>query len=353
MPPGHDRNVIYTYRYLRIGMIALLLMLIFSVGYQAWSTTGGRCWLGSISAYYFTPARTVFVGSLCALGACLIAYKGHTPEEDVLLDFSGLLAFVVAMVPTTPDSLCGPNAYSQTLPEIGAAVSNNIWSLIAATAVGLVLRRLLRPREAAPDLPSKRGLLFGVISLVCIAVLALELAFFLVTRGRFIEISHYAAAVTMVIGVIGVMVLSALREEVERSPLVQKGEASASYVQSPATKFKKAYLVIAGLLVAALGVAVLVAVLTNFDHLTLWIELAVIALFGVYWAVQTRELWNLTESTTIASIAGQPRPAEPAGEPSEAEGQGSEEKPSVRAEEVPAAPTAAAVEGRGADIVAQ
>ena len=33
--------------------------------------------------------------------------------------------------------------------------------------------------------------------------------------------------------------------------------------------------------------------LTSFDHLILWVEFIVIVLFGAYWAVQTRELWNL------------------------------------------------------------
>ena len=104
MPPSRTRDVVLTYRYLRGAMIALLLMLLLSVGYQWWWETDHSCWLGSISAYYYTPARSVFVGSLCALGASLIAYKGHSPEEDVLLNFSGFMAFVVAMVPTVPDA---------------------------------------------------------------------------------------------------------------------------------------------------------------------------------------------------------------------------------------------------------
>ena len=336
MPPGHDRNVIYTYRYLRVAMIALLLMLVFSVAYQWWMESGRTCWLGSISAYYFTPARTIFVGSLCALGVCLIAYKGHTPEEDVLLDFSGFMAFVVAMVPTVPDSLCGPNAYSQTLPEIGSAVRNNIWSLIVATVIALIIRRLLRPRAAASDTPTRRGWLIVMVSVACAAVLAIELVLFLILRERFIEVSHNVAAVTMVVGVIGVMVFSALRGEVPRH-------------------YKGIYLAIAAALLFALVGALVVAALTNFDHLTLWVELAVIVLFGAYWGVQTRELWNLTEPmTTIASVAAEPRRARPDAEaPTTAEDDGPVQQSPAPATPSAPAPDAAAVEGRVADTVAQ
>src|SRR6478672_993493 len=177
MAPGRTRDVVFTYRYLRGAMIALLLMLLVSVGYQWWWETGGSCWLGSISAYYYTPARTVFVGSLCALGACLIAYKGHSPEEDVLLNFSGFMAFVVAMVPTLPDGRCGPNAYTPTPAEIAMAVRNNIWSLVVvavlAAVVVVVLRRTSAGRRApAAGRPATRTM---VVTVICAGILLGEL----------------------------------------------------------------------------------------------------------------------------------------------------------------------------------
>ena len=133
-----NRDVVYTYRYLRAAMVVLLFMMLFSVSYEwfwHWRDTGQSCFLGSISAYYYTPVRTVFVGSLCALGAVLIAYKGHSSAEDVLLNFSGFMAFVVAMVPTVPDSLCGASGFALSSSEIAMAVRNNIWTLIVAAVI--------------------------------------------------------------------------------------------------------------------------------------------------------------------------------------------------------------------------
>ena len=290
MAPGRTRDVVFTYRYLRGAMIALLLMLLLSVGYQWWWETDHSCWLGSISAYYYTPARTVFVGSLCALGASLIAYKGHSPEEDVLLNFSGFMAFVVAMVPTVPDGRCGPNAYTQSPAEIAAAVRNNIWSLVVVAVVAAVVAAWLKRGALTRD-PSERPTVRSVVvSVVCGLVLLAELTLFLALRDRFIALSHGIAAGTMVAGVIAVMVFSALRAE-ERHEGATGGGAARGIA------YKRIYIAIAVALALALGVTVLAALtVSGFDHLILIAEVIIIVLFATYWGVQTKELWDLRDA---------------------------------------------------------
>ena len=286
MAQERTRDVVLTYRYLRGAMIALLLMLLLSVVYQWWWETGHSCWLGSISAYYYTPARGVFVGALCALGGGLIAYQGHSAEEDVLLDFSGLMAFVVALVPTEPDGRCGPNAYTQTAPEIAAAVRNNIWSLLVVTVLAAAVAAWLgRPGRREPRRP--RSTRSVVVSIACGAVVLGELVLFLVLRDRFIALSHGIAAVTMVAGVIAVMVLSASRAE-ERHQGAADGRGSV---------YKRVYIALAAALAVALGVAVVTALaVAGFDHLVLIAEVIIIVLFGTYWGVQTKELWDLRDA---------------------------------------------------------
>lgn len=56
---------------------------------------------GSISAYYHTPMRDVFVGSLFAIGAFLYLYKGYSKKEDIVLDFAGIFALCIALLPTS------------------------------------------------------------------------------------------------------------------------------------------------------------------------------------------------------------------------------------------------------------
>ncbi len=56
---------------------------------------------GSISAYYHTPMRNVFVGSLFSIGTFLYLYKGFSKEENIALNFAGIFALCVALLPTS------------------------------------------------------------------------------------------------------------------------------------------------------------------------------------------------------------------------------------------------------------
>ena len=98
-----------TYFYLRLGMgvIAVLLPL------TLW--LGGRFVLSippqtSMSAYYHTEMRDVFVGALFAAGFALLLYKGFSRSEDWALNLAGVLAVGVAYFPTKAESIlrCHP-----------------------------------------------------------------------------------------------------------------------------------------------------------------------------------------------------------------------------------------------------
>ena len=67
-----------------------LVVLVFAAVVIEWWSTGPSCLQPSISAYYYTPVRAVFVGVLVTMGVCLIALKGSTEAEDVLLNVAGI-----------------------------------------------------------------------------------------------------------------------------------------------------------------------------------------------------------------------------------------------------------------------
>jgi hypothetical protein len=83
----------------------------------------------SISAYYFTPTHSIFVGGLVAIGVALIAVKGSTDLEDALLNVAGVLAPIVAFVPTSPpraDDVCKATGFIGDNPK--AMIDNNLLS---------------------------------------------------------------------------------------------------------------------------------------------------------------------------------------------------------------------------------
>lgn len=71
-----------------IGAVVLLATSIVIESFHAENAVTGAQWClqNSISAYYYTPARAIFVGCMFLVGFSLIAYKGHDWSEDFLLN---------------------------------------------------------------------------------------------------------------------------------------------------------------------------------------------------------------------------------------------------------------------------
>ena len=140
----------WTYRYLRLGMLGSVLLLGISLLIEI---SDDDCLRGSISAYYHSPVRTVFVGVLLVIGFALIAYQGRSGLEDLFLNMAGMLAPFVAFVPTTSRG-CG----DEDLSAIdSAAMHNNVTAYLIAAAIGVVVGLVLVFREAEGTGPVARA----------------------------------------------------------------------------------------------------------------------------------------------------------------------------------------------------
>jgi hypothetical protein len=83
---------------LMIGVIAVLLPFVlilanFAIGHGVQH---------SMSGYYYTPMRNMFVGALCAIGVFLVAYEGYDRPDRAITDGAGLCTICIAFFPTTP-----------------------------------------------------------------------------------------------------------------------------------------------------------------------------------------------------------------------------------------------------------
>lgn len=105
------RHMIVSYRLLRrfLGCLGLALPVALVAG-GFWSES---CVRPSISAFYYSSSpilHSLFVGTMCAIGAFLVCYKGHPREprdflnDDWISTFAGICAFGIALFPTDPRS---------------------------------------------------------------------------------------------------------------------------------------------------------------------------------------------------------------------------------------------------------
>src|ERR1700712_2014601 len=85
-----------TYRYLRIGIGATIVVIFVAV---AVVTIDTERFLPSISQYFYTPARSSFTGALVAASIALFALAGRGPER-ALLNAAAIFAPLIAFVST-------------------------------------------------------------------------------------------------------------------------------------------------------------------------------------------------------------------------------------------------------------
>ena len=275
-------SVLSTYRYLRVAMVLLVLLLSAAVVLQIFGADPD-CWQRSVSAYYYTPARAVFVASLCAIGACLVVYRGNTDAEDVALNASGLLAFVVAFVPTQVDDTC-PASNVPTPAELDAAVTNNVWALIVGGAALTAVSWFLRVRTA----PDERGGSLSVWPLVASSVGVVVLPFVFVRWHDSVrDHGHDVAAIALFAGIVVVVAMNAL------------GLAAQSDGGTPVARRVANRYTVVGVAMVGTFVGVLVAhwAVPSFLQWLFWLEALLIAEFAAYWVLQTVELWNVVERT--------------------------------------------------------
>ncbi|MBP3086189.1 diphosphate--fructose-6-phosphate 1-phosphotransferase [Mycolicibacterium fortuitum] len=283
---GNDpSDTMVTYRYVRVGLVALVVFLLTSLAF----TWAHSCPQGSISAFFYTRTHAVFLASLCAIGICLIAYKGSRVGEDALLNYSGFMAFIVALVPTGPgDDLCQP--WLPTVADPFGGVANNVAALFVAVAVGtgmyLALDRWRRPQQAPvasePSCAEAASLwktiataLLGIEKWLPAALLAISIAGApLMLWDWFAQHAHVIAAVAMFLAITLVAVYHACY--------------ARAAVRRHLARF---YATIAALMLVTVVAGVVLLILGwHFGVIT--VELILIVLFAIFWAGQTADVWD-------------------------------------------------------------
>jgi hypothetical protein len=173
--PPNDLVISYMRLRQALGVVALLLPFVLAVGAWRWEQLP---WLDSISAYYYTRMRDVFVGTMFAVGIFLYCYRGHDRQDNVLCTVAGVAAAGIGLLPMAPaysdvllrlhPDIEHPNCYVPTGP-IGyhMYVASTFFAIMAYMAIF----RFTRTDQVAPS-AAKRSrnrvyVLCGVAMVVC------------------------------------------------------------------------------------------------------------------------------------------------------------------------------------------
>jgi hypothetical protein len=273
------RDAIKTYRYLRIGMIGAVVLLGVSIAIERSKVD---CYQTSISAYYYTPVRAIFVGSIIAVGLTLIVYKGRDAWEDAFLNGAGMLAPVVAVAPTTDVGKCWSVAPSP-LPVkddgslanwVVTNIDNNFYALLIAGGIGLgvalITAFVVNDRSIGTTVKKVKAEPGTIVSLA-VTALALLFGWWLSQKwGDFNTRAHGFAAVLMFVFLICAILVKVLDHRHERGKV-----------------WFWVYTVVAALMI--LGGILIPATRIFDEHTVFALEAYEITFFAFYWIVQTAE----------------------------------------------------------------
>ncbi|QHC67319.1 hypothetical protein GSU68_12595 [Rathayibacter sp. VKM Ac-2759] len=271
-----------TYRYVRLALLASVVFLSVAVAQQIVAGVPLR----SISALYYTPGRSVFVGALFAVSLALVVLAGKSRRRFLLL-LAGMTTPVIALVPpplpsgelrALTGSGCPSGMDRCPPPEATDAAAVGVLSYLVVAALVLTASIVLAAAERRLD----RAL--AVRTVLAIALLVALGAWS--PYPSFDYLGHYAAAALFFFFIAAAAGVhsAALPEEGTRGPGSARFHSISNGVLS--------------VLISGVDVALVLLVLSGTAERVLgpqWLligEAAGLGLFAAFWVLQTVENWN-------------------------------------------------------------
>ena len=160
-----------------IGIIGVALPFVLALGNILLRALGIHSSLhdpvieSSISSYYYTDVRNIFVGSMCAIGVFLMSYRGYDRRDARAGRFAFVCAIGVAFFPTSPLPAATPDQ------KLIGGVHLTFAALLFLTLAYFSLKLFTETDRKKPPTRQKlqRNLVYrvsGYIMLACIALIA-------------------------------------------------------------------------------------------------------------------------------------------------------------------------------------
>jgi hypothetical protein len=168
-----------------IGIIGITLPFVLVIGKMILESPGI---LDSISAYYYSVMRNVFVGSLCAIAIFLISYR-YERLDDIAGDLAGAFAIGVALFPTAPD--VGATGQQMMIGLLHGLFAACFFLTLAFFA--LVLFRKTDPNKNPTRRKQQRNIVYlfcGIAIVVCLALIGLIVLVSFLTGNPWLQPIH-------------------------------------------------------------------------------------------------------------------------------------------------------------------
>lgn len=192
-----DDPQVISYQTLRkaVGWLGILLPFVLIIGARVLS--GCRTIQPSISHYYYTNMREIFVGTLCGVSLFLFSYKGYSKLDSYVSNLAGFFCLSAALFPTTvrcittigftSEDLCFPcqqKVISITNVPYHATIhffSASLFFFTLAMMSIFLFRMSDKNEEDRTPQKQKRNIIFlvcGLVMLASIAAAGIYIAFF-------------------------------------------------------------------------------------------------------------------------------------------------------------------------------
>lgn len=293
----HGKELTVTYRSLRLALVLAVLMLAVSVITETVRAGELR---GSLSSYFYSPTRSIFVGVLLVIGFSLIAIHVVQLWEEFWLTLGGMFAIIVALVPTGPPSCtlgavtseatpagglvpaplvrdiadrsileCFPHVPGDGLPGwVVAGVWNNVLALIVVGLIAVFIALRYTNWSAGTSSALMWSLIVYAVSLV-----AGGLLFWLWDDFR--DRTHGVAAILTFVCFGAVALINGW---------LRPGENTG--------KFLWTYRSVTIGMIVAFVVFLAVRLAGGFRTDVFWLEAVEITLFAIFWLAQTIQHWH-------------------------------------------------------------
>lgn len=171
---AQDPSLVLSYLGLRRAIGIIGVGLPFALVFGKWLLQGPGI-QPSISDYYYTVMRDVFVGCLCAIGIFLMSYRGYEKADNIAGNLACAFAIGVAFFPTTP---LEPTPLDERISYVHFSCAAAFFLTLAYFCLKLFTKtsatRAMTRRKCQRNWVYK---VCGWVILACIALLALYAAF--------------------------------------------------------------------------------------------------------------------------------------------------------------------------------